>query len=185
VVFFERKMTSPNSDIMKKEIINRLINNLERKNFKVVVLNKIDEIKIFIKNTIPESSSIGFGDSVNYNIVNLLKEKGNKVLSNWKIGITNRTLDTFEEFPKPDYYFSNVKAISDEGLIVDFEGMDNQHVSEETFPQHIIAFAAINKILKNIDDVTMKFKDSIQNQLQNVVNKKPEKIDFTIVLIPN
>ncbi len=178
-------MTQPNSDIMKTELTNRIIKNLENKNFKVVVLNKVEEVKTFIKNNIPESSTIGFGESVNYGIINFLKDLGNKVLTYWKPGITNRTLDTFEELPKPDYYLSSIQAITDEGLIVDMDNTGYSDISSESLPRHIIAFGSLNKLMKNIDATSAKIKKAISSQLQQIINNYPESIDITVVLIPN
>jgi hypothetical protein len=178
-------MTQPNSDIMKTELANRIIKNLENKNYKVVVLNKVEEIKTFIKNSIPESSTIGFGESINYGIANLLKDLGNKILAYWKPGTTNRTLDTFEELPKPDYYLSNIQAITDDGLIVDMDSTNNSDISYESLPKHIIAFGSLNKLMKNIDVTSTKIKKAISSQIQQIITSYPESIEVTVVLIPN
>ena len=174
-------MSTTNSDIMKNEIVKRIIKNLEKKEFKVVVIDKIEEVKTFITKNIPDTSSIGFGDNLNLNIIELLKKQGNKILNNWKLGKTNRTLDTFEYFPKPDYYLSSIDTVTDDGTIVNFDNAGNKFISDDVLPKHIIAFAVVNKLLKNLDEASNK----LSVQIKGILDSKPKYTDFTVVLLSN
>jgi len=160
-------------------IIKELSENLREKNFKVTVINDEDRIVEYI-HQLPNDGIIGLGDSITtctLKIRNILAMKGTLIYYGWNGDINyNRSLETFDAHPVPDYFLTRINYITLKGEIL-LKDYSRSSFMAGTFPRRIIAFAGHNRIVGELKDP--------QAQKYSVFRRKPENVDFTVVLLPN
>jgi hypothetical protein len=153
---------------------------LEEKGFQSVVLKSEKEVKDFINANIPDERLVGLGDSITnckLNIRNILATKGSKIFYAWDGSENyNRSMDTFERPPRPDYYLSRINAITTSGEIL-MKDYSKQAANEGLYPKQIFAFAGMNRL-------TNKLKDNDSVQKYPVFSQKPDDTEFTVALLP-
>lgn len=170
------------SEISKRmeKVINKLNQILQSKGIKTILLKDENDIRSFLKNKISSESLVGMDDSVIHNnprIHDMLRKIGAKIYYSFDGSKDyNRTIDSFEEHPAPDYYlFADVASTSEAEL-------DKQlHISENAWknnkhPKHIIAFTAIKNFASNIEDSITKFRNYVLDSL-------PPGTDITIAVM--
>jgi hypothetical protein len=161
------------------KVISELSGSLKSKGFKTVLLFNEQQVIDFIHH-IPNDKIIGLGDSIttcSLKIRNILARKGRIIFHGWN-GDTqyNRTMDTFEDHPLPDYYLTRVNAITRNGRIL-LKDYSRQAAMENYFPKHIIAFTGSNRIVED-------FSNTSSIQKYTVIKEKPPLISFTVVFLP-
>ncbi len=166
--------------VYDKIAIQQLQDVLKEKGFQSIVLNSEKEVKDFINKNIPDEHLVGLGDSITncrLNIRNILASKGSKIFYSWNGSENyNRSMDTFERPPRPDYYLSRINALTTDGDIL-MKDYSRQAASEGLFPKHIFAFAGLNR-------VTEKLKDNESIKKYPVFSEKPADAEFTVALLP-
>jgi hypothetical protein len=179
--YFEKKTmdtTASNYQINNKTISD-LESVLHKKGFKSIVLNSESEVIDFI-NKLPNDGIMGLGDSITtcaLKIRNLLIKKGSLIFYSWNgADDYNRTIETFEEHPDPDFYLTRINAITTKGDIM-VKDYSKKAVADKKFPKHILAFAGYNRIVDAFTE-----GNSVINY--TIFTEKPENIDFTVVLLP-
>ncbi|MGD2035262.1 MAG: LUD domain-containing protein [Bacteroidales bacterium] len=160
--------------------ISRLKSNLEKNGFLTVVLHSEKEVKDFINENIPDERLVGLGDSITnckLNIRNILASKGSKIFYSWDGSENyNRSMDTFERPPRPDYYLSRINAITMDGKIL-MKDYSRQAAAEGLFPKQIFAFAGLNRVADQFNNTESVLK-------YPVFSKKPDDTEFTVALLP-
>ncbi|MBN2485426.1 MAG: hypothetical protein JXB34_05605 [Bacteroidales bacterium] len=150
------------------------------KNFemKTIVVKTEDNLRKFIYDTIPDNSIVGIGNCLaqsRLKIRDILLEKGIKVYNSWSGPGFNRSLDTFDELPRPDYFLTSAEITEAEGSYLNVEFPEN--APETDLPEHIIAFSM----------------PSPKSGGQPIIIDKPETIasdihtgnaGFTLVVVP-
>jgi hypothetical protein len=167
----------------KLEITDSMIGALESalhlKGFNTLILNNETEVIEFI-NKLPNDAIMGLGDSITtctLKIRNLLVKKGSLIFYSWNGSEDyNRTIDTFEDHPNPDYYLTRVNAITMKGEIM-MKDYSKKAAAEKKFPKNILAFAGYNRIVKEFTAGSSLTKYAI-------FTEKPENINFTAILLP-
>ncbi|MBN1158480.1 MAG: LUD domain-containing protein [Bacteroidales bacterium] len=160
-------------------LIKQLTYTLKEKGFKILILNNEEEVIEFI-HQIPNDVIIGLGDSITtctLKIRNILSRKGSLIFYGWNGDIHyNRSLETFEDHPVPEYFLTRVNAITLKGnlLIKDYS---RKAIMENHFPKNIIAFAGCNRIVG-------EFRNQPGMNKYGVFREKPSSVDFTVVLLP-
>ena len=166
--------------IPEKSTIEELQTLLEEKGFKSVVLNSEKEVKDFINKNIPDERLVGLGDSITnckLNIRNILASKGSKIFYSWDGSENyNRSMDTFERPPRPDFYLSRINALTSSGEIL-MKDYSKKAASEGLFPKQIFAFAGMNR-------VTDMLRDNDSSEKYSVFTEKPDNTEFTVALLP-
>lgn len=173
-------MKTDKANVMDIYEIKDLQAVLEGKGFQSIILNSEKEVKDFINNNIPDERLVGLGDSITnckLNIRNILAAKGSKIFYSWDGSENyNRSLDTFERPPRPDYYLSRINAVTTAGELL-MKDYSKQAAEEGLFPRQIFAFAGSNRI-------TSKFRNNDSVNKYPVFSKKPEDAEFIVALLP-
>jgi len=172
-----------NTSTVNYQINNTTISSLEtvlhKKGYKCIVLNNEAEVIDFI-NKLPNDGIMGLGDSITtcaLKIRNLLIKKGSLIFYSWNGAEDyNRTIETFEEHPDPDFYLTRINAITTKGEIM-VKDYSRKAATEKKFPKHILAFAGYNRIVDKFNEGNSVIKYTI-------FTEKPENTDFTVVLLP-
>ena len=162
-----------------EEVIRGLSSALKDKGYKTLVLKDEEQVIDYI-HRIPNDGIFGLGESIttcSLKIRNILARKGRIIFYGWNGDINyNRSLETFEDHPLPDYFLTRINAITLKGdmLVKDYS---RKALQENRFPRKIVAFAGCNRMV----DV---FNDAPSLQKYAVFKRKPENVDFTVVLLP-
>lgn len=143
---------------------------LKRKGFNTILIDNDRALRKFIYDTIPDNCIVGLGNSLCYStlkIRDILLEKGNKVFYCWNGESYNRSLDTFEEHPKPEFFLTMADSITSEGKLVNHEFSGKAALAKD-FPNNIIAFSGVDNIFdrplrKSITSDTVIFDSNTQN----------------------
>jgi hypothetical protein len=159
--------------------LSTLESALHNKGFKTVILENESEVIEFI-HKLPNDAIMGLGDSITtctLKIRNLLVKKGSIIFYSWNgADDYNRTIEAFEEHPKPDFYLTRINAITTRGEIM-IKDYSRKAAAEKRFPKHILAFAGYNRIAD-------EFKEGNSLIKYTIFREKPENTDFTVVLLP-
>lgn len=154
--------------------VERLMN---RKGFKTIVLDSDRALRRFIYNTIPDNCIVGLGNSLSTSalkIRDILLEKGNKVYYAWNGDNCNRSLDTFEEHPNPEYFLTDANSITPEGNIINNE-FSGRVAQEKGLPKNIIAFSKPESIARKL------LGRKISSEFI-ILDKKPDTTNVTVAL---
>lgn len=153
---------------------------LKNNGIKTVILNTEREVKDFINKNIPDECIVGLGDSITtcqLNIRNILASKGSKIFYSWDGSENyNRSLDTFDTPPRPDYYLSRINAVSGKGEIL-MKDYSKQAAKDGLYPRQIFAFAGFNRYCEMLEN-----RNSIHKY--PIFIKKPVNVEFTLALLP-
>ncbi len=152
---------------------------LQSKGFKTRILDSERALRKFIYETIPDNCVVGLGHSLSTSameIRDILLEKGNKVYYNWNGTGHNRSLDTFEEQPRPDYFLTTADTITEEGKLVNNE-YSRAAAKKYNFPKNIIAFSLPSNLAKRISH------NNISGEY-TVFEKNPAESEITVALLP-
>ena len=166
--------------LIDKDVLQNLRSLLKKNGINTVILNTEKAVKDFINKNIPNECIVGLGDSITscqLNIRQILASKGSKIFYSWDGSENyNRSLDTFDTPPRPDYYLSRINAVTSEGDIM-MKDYSKQAAIDGLFPRHIFAFAGYNRYCDVFDN-----KDSIHKY--TIINEKPLNAEFTLALLP-
>lgn len=165
---------------LNSEVIDNLLCTLKKKGYKTIILNNEEEVIDYV-HRLPNEGIFGLGDSMTtctLKIRNILARKGSLIFYGWNGDVNyNRSLETFENHPTPDYFLTRINAITLKGhlLIKDYS---RKAIIENHFPRKIIAFAGYNRIVD-------EFSDTPSIHKYGVFKEKPASVDFTLVLLPD
>ncbi len=156
------------------------VEKLLRKNgFDTILIDGERALRKFIDETIPRNSVVGLGNSLTtgaLKIREILLERGNKIYYAWNGTSYNRSMDTFEELPKPDFFLTTTDSITPEGRLINHE-FSNQAIRENRFPENIIAFSD----LMNVDKQYMENEGVADVVVFDEKNRSPH---FTVAVMP-
>lgn len=147
---------------------------LRRKGFETILLDSEKSLRKFIYDTIPDNCIVALSNSLTVKalkIKDILIEKGNRIYYSWSGNNSNRSLDTFEDHARPDFYLTLTDSISLDGVIKSNE-LTNCFSTVTPLPNKIIAFSAPQNI------ATDDKKSPAQKELLNFDSR------ITIVMVP-
>jgi hypothetical protein len=104
---------------------------------------------------IPEKATVGIGGSVTVRelrVIEKLEKRGNEVTHHWK---PETTKETNREIRKregtADFYLTSANAITEQGDIINIDGIGNRVAHMIYGPDNVIIIAGYNKIVPDID----------------------------------
>ncbi|MBN1117242.1 MAG: LUD domain-containing protein [Bacteroidales bacterium] len=152
---------------------------LQRKGFNTIILESERALRKFIYDNIPDNCIVGLGNSLSSSalkIREILLEKGNKVYYSWNGDTYNRSMDSFEEHPVPDFFLTTADSVTSEGRVINYE-FSGRAASKHNFPKNIIAFSELASLNKRPNERKMT-SDFV------VFDQKPKEAEITVALLP-
>ncbi|HQH43204.1 MAG TPA: lactate utilization protein [Syntrophorhabdaceae bacterium] len=145
-----------------EKIIFRTIKALESNFFKAEFFSNRDSLLTQILKDIKPGEKIGFGGSVTIRelgIVERLKEKDAIALDHWKEGLEPHEIAEIRMAQlTSDLFLTSANAITENGEIINIDGIGNR-VNAMTFgPKKVIIVAGINKIVPDIEAAIDRIK---------------------------
>lgn len=137
-------------------LIQRTVKALESNGFKTVLASDKNEALKEVLQLVPEKAKVGIGGSVTVREVDLVSElskRGNDVLENWSRKVTpEEDMAIRKGHLTCDVFITSSNAITEDGKLVNIDGMGNRVASMIFGPKKVIVIAGINKIVKDIHD---------------------------------
>ena len=134
--------------------IQRTAKALESNGFKTIIVSDKNEALSEVLKLIPEKTKIGIGGSVTVREVGLVSElskRGNEVLENWSRKVTpEEDMAIRKGHLTCDIFITSSNAITEDGKLVNIDGMGNRVASMIFGPKKVIVIAGINKIVKEV-----------------------------------
>jgi hypothetical protein len=138
-------------------LIQRTVKALESNGFKTVLTSDKNEALKEVLQLVPEKAKVGIGGSVTVREVDLVSElskRGNDVLENWSRKVTpEEDMVIRKGHLTCDVFITSSNAITEDGKLVNIDGMGNRVASMIFGPKKVIVIAGINKIVKDIHSV--------------------------------
>ncbi|MCX5696666.1 MAG: lactate utilization protein [Candidatus Omnitrophica bacterium] len=134
--------------------IKDLIAAWQKRNIHAVYCQDREEAARKILEFVPQSLSVGFSGSMTLGeleIVERLKERGNKVFDPYLAGISrDESLNLRKLGSQADVYLASANALSQTGELVFFSGYGNR-IAGIAYAPKVIVTCGINKITPNLD----------------------------------
>lgn len=137
-----------------------LAKNLKKRNIDSKFFEDRDELRRELINEISSDEVVGIGGSMTVEDLGLyddLINRGNKVLWHWKAPVEER-MNVLREAIFSDVYLSSANAITEEGRIINIDGVGNRVAAMFFGPKKVRIICGINKICKDYDDAINRIK---------------------------
>lgn len=137
--------------LMKKERLNRVIKNLEKNNFIVVVVKDEKEAEKKVLELMPKNSSVSMGGSVTLNETSLLKKfrEDYNFFERFLQPSWESTVNVMRESLLSDFLVTSTNAITEEGELMQIDSGGNRVAAMAYGPKDVIVVSGINKIVKD------------------------------------
>ena len=140
---------------MKSNIENTII-NLEKNNIRGYYVSGAEELHALLEDLIPDGSTVGCGDSVTLeqlNVLDYLRDKDVLFYDKHKQGLNST--DKRELYLKnfrADFFVSGVNAVTETGELINIDGNGSRVAPIIYGPPKVILIAGTNKLVKNSED---------------------------------
>lgn len=136
---------------------------LTGRNFEAVVAPDKARTNETLLHAIPPEAVVGIGGSVTVRelgIIEKLQARGNEVIHHWQPGLTEETDRALRRKEgQADYYLTSANAITEQGDIINIDGIGNRVAHMVYGPGHVIIVAGYNKIVPDIDSGILRSKE--------------------------
>lgn len=197
---------------MEKKVMNTM-NALKKNGFKVEYFEDVSTLKTNLLKSIDKSKSIGIGGSQTIRDIGLHKdllERGNTVYWHWLADENNRH-EILDKASKSDIYLSSSNGITENGKIVNIDGLGNRTSSLCYGHEKVYIIIGSNKISKDVTSSIQRIKSEAcpknaerlnlntpcrythkcndcqsEDRMCNltlIIEKRPMKADITVLIV--
>jgi L-lactate utilization protein LutB len=128
---------------------------LEANGMEAAVVNSGEEARRLVLEAIPEGSSVGLGGSRTVEEIGLLaalRESGYNLFDQYREGLTpGESVAMRKQGTHADFFVSGSNAITDDGKIVNVDGMGNRLAGFCFGPGRVFIVAGRNKIVSDVE----------------------------------
>ena len=150
-------------DPSEEAMLRRAKEALERGGFKVFIAKDREEALGRVLELIPGGSKVGIGGSLtvrDLGIPEALEAKGCKVVHHWIPGISpERDLELRREELNSDTFLTSANAITEDGLVVNVDGVGNRAAAMAFGPSNVIIVAGLNKMVRGLDEAFERIRN--------------------------
>ncbi len=147
---------------MDNSILNKLKDNFEKRNIKVLIFKTFDEIKNYLLKEIPLNVSIGIGNSQtlkSMNLTNVFLNRGNTVYDK-ELGENKDEVKFLKKKALlSDCYISSTNAVSKDGRIVNIDHSGNRVAALSYGPEKVYIVIGENKITNTQDEAITRARN--------------------------
>lgn len=136
----------------------KVVKAMESRHFEAYYCGTKEEALKKALELIPEGSVVAWGGSVTMNEIGL-----SEALHNGNYQLIDRDAAPPEERRKlmrqgllADYFISGANAVSEDGEIVNIDGMGNRVGAIVYGPDHVVIIAGMNKVVKTLEDAVKR-----------------------------
>ena len=142
-------------DLRYDKLGPRVVKALENRFFEAWYFSECSEAVEKVFSLIPKTDTISWGGSLTASALRLTElavEKGYKVIDRDKASSPEERIELMRQALLCDTYLSGTNAMTEDGQLVNIDGMGNRVAAMTFGPKQVIVVAGMNKIVKNIDD---------------------------------
>ena len=136
-----------------ERLAQRMIKNLERRNFRAFYCPTAAEAVEMVSSLIPDGSSVTWGGSMTIREIGLtsaLHKRKLKVLDRDLATNSDEVQRIYREAFSADYYLASTNAISEDGVLVNIDGNGNRVAAITFGPKHVIFVVGLNKVTQDV-----------------------------------
>jgi L-lactate utilization protein LutB len=141
----------------------RVIKKMKKRNFEGFYFDCAEEAVEVIRRRIPEGSLVGLGGSetiLETGLVEALRKMNITLLDRYADGVSRERVDEMRrEGLLSDIYIAGCNAITEDGRLVNMDGMGNRVAAMTYGPKKVILMAGINKIVTTLDQAVDRIKN--------------------------
>ncbi|MCS7281360.1 MAG: lactate utilization protein [Desulfobacterota bacterium] len=149
-------------DWFVEKLLENTVKKLNENLFKAAYFSERKSLIGAILDTVPEKATIGIGGSVTVReigIVEILKERGHIVFDHWQDTLSAEAkAEARRSQLNCDVFITGTNAITQNGELVNMDGVGNRVASMIYAPKHVIVVAGYNKIVKDIPSAIERIK---------------------------
>ncbi|MDR0523320.1 MAG: lactate utilization protein [Candidatus Methanoplasma sp.] len=130
-------------------------NALRGRNFEAYYCKTASEARDLALSLLPRGSSVTWGGSVTLNQIGLIdavKEGGFRVVDRDAADTPERKAELSRQAFMCDSYLSSVNALSEDGQLVNIDGIGNRVAAITFGPKSVVIVAGMNKVCKTVGD---------------------------------
>jgi len=145
------------------ESVKKTIDALEKHNMKAAYFDDSDTAVSYLMGKIGDGETVGIGGSMtvySLGIPQKLVERGNKVYFHWLEGTPEGMDYAREKAQKADVYLSGTNALTEDGKLVNIDGLGNRVASMIYGPKKVFVLCGVNKITKDLDAALKRIKEN-------------------------
>lgn len=152
-------------DIIKKRNIllgEQVIKNLKSRNIDAYFVQDKEEALKKSLEIIPQESSVSWGGSISIESIRLKEaiRKGNyKVLDREKATALEEKHEIMHQALSSDFFLTSCNAISEDGILVNIDGIANRLAAICYGPKHVLMIVGINKVVKSLEDAISRARN--------------------------
>lgn len=152
-------------EIIKKRnslLGEQVVKNLKSRNIDAYFVSSKEEALKKALEIIPQESSISWGGSVSIESIGLKEavRNGNyKVLDREKAKTLEEKHEIMHQALSSDFFLTSCNAISEDGILVNIDGVANRLAAICYGPKHVLMIVGINKIVKSVEDAISRARN--------------------------
>lgn len=142
-------------------ISQKVIENLEKNEIKVIVAEKIEQVKDIIKDIIPKGSMVTTGGSMSLKesgVIELLQNGDYNFLDRSKTKSQEDADKIYQDAHKCDFYLCSSNAVTENGELYNVDGNCNRISAIAHGPKKVIMVVGENKIVKDLNEAVYRVK---------------------------
>ncbi|MDR0497652.1 MAG: lactate utilization protein, partial [Treponema sp.] len=128
---------------------------LETRFFEAWYFSETDEAVKKVFSLIPKTDLVSWGGSLTataLNLIELLYEKGYKVIDRDKASSPEERNELFRQALLCDTYLTGTNALTEDGQLVNIDGTGNRTAAMMFGPKQVIVVAGMNKVTQTLND---------------------------------
>ena len=142
-----KMIASTHTEVLAK----RVLEGLEKRNMKGYFCQTVEEANELILSLIPEGNSVSWGGSMtirDMGLTKLIKESGKyNVMDRDEAGSTEEMREIQRQALLCDTYITGTNAMTDDGALVNIDGLGNRLAAICYGPKQVIVVTGINKVM--------------------------------------
>lgn len=196
-----------------KQMIEKTMDALRKNNFEVEYFETAHEAAEALLKEISVDATIGIGGSVTIKTMELdrlLMERGNRVSWHWLESTPDAMDAARQNAAQADVYLTSTNALTQDGKLVNTDGMGNRVAAMFYGPAKTIVVCGINKIVEDLDAALARIESNAYKNarrmklntpcainehcldcsspqrmcnITTIIRKKPMRKEFKVVLI--
>lgn len=147
---------------MNIERFNKLKENFKNRNIDVEYFDSLEDVKLYLLNTIPSDCKVGIGHSgtlQKMNITELLIQRGNIVYDKELGKDRNESKALKKKALLSDWYISGSNAVSADGRIINVDHSGNRVAAITFGPDKVIIVVGVNKVVDTVEEGINRVKN--------------------------
>ena len=140
----------------------QVVKNLKSINIDAYFVSSKEEALKKALEIIPQESSISWGGSVSIESIGLKEavRNGNyKVLDREKAKTLEEKHEIMHQALSSDFFLTSCNAISEDGVLVNIDGVANRLAAICYGPKHVLMIVGINKVVKSVEDAISRARN--------------------------